>query len=156
MVFCRKRGRPKRKDVDYIDKGTPELQHKYKQKLTMEPLDLLLQADLINAEQHWCGLHFRWLHSLRFGTVTVNAIDPALVRGIKHKRIYTKWQIERESEWKEAQQILLRAGLYHAVRDLCIYNKMPNYHMCRGSDIGDQYSRQYILGLNELVNLWCR
>jgi hypothetical protein len=64
MPLMRKRGRPaqNRPEVDY---GTPELQQKRQHHLTIEPLDWLLQHSLISQKQHWCGLHFRWLYTLR-------------------------------------------------------------------------------------------
>lgn len=146
MAFSTRRGRP-RKDplIEKTDLGTPELRQKRQLSLTTEAIDLLLQKDIITHDQHWCGLHFRWLYTLRYGAPSVQSLDPASINGMIHPRIYTEWQEEREQEWKAALEILTRYGCLPAVRDCCIHN-----------DHAPQHRALLRLGLQELVLLWCR
>lgn len=146
MAFPTKRGRPRKEPlVNDTDLGTPELRQKRQLSLTNEAVDLFLQKELISTEQHWCGLHFRWLYTLRYGAPSVQSLDPARINGMIHPRVYTEWQEEREQEWKEALETLKRYGCVAAVRDCCIYN-----------DYAPQHQVLLRLGLQKLVLLWCR
>lgn len=147
MAFSHRRGRPRKNCAEAVDYGTPQLQDKRRRCLTMEPVDLLLAQNRITPEQHWCALHFRWLYTLRYGTVTPRAVDPAEIKGLQHKVNYAEWQEEREKEWKEAIHTLKDCGHYQAILNLCIYNQPAE---------SDSSLTSCHRGLAELVRLWCR
>ena len=84
LHFPRRRGRPK--SVHHgIDRGTPELAQKRLRGETTETLDLCLERGLITPQQHWCGIHLRWLYTLRYGAPGVRSIDPTHTKGIEIK-----------------------------------------------------------------------
>jgi hypothetical protein len=145
-VFSTRRGRPRkvpelRTERDF---GTPELRQKRVGHLTMEPIDILLEKGLITREEHWCALHLRWLYTLRYGTPTVKACDPAQVSGILHGRVYTEWQEEREQEWQEALQLLKQRHCLEVTQNCTIY------HVFRPVDLDSLK-----LGLHALTRHWC-
>lgn len=146
MAFSHKRGRPKKEiSKSERDKGTPELQQKRKMSLTTEAVDLLLQQGIITPNQHWCALHYRWLYTLRYGSPTLQSMDPAYVRGIQHKKEYEEWQQEREAEWQQAQEILLRQGSRRAITNVAIYNMLLHADFTKIKE-----------GLETLSGLWCK
>lgn len=145
MAFTSRRGRPRKAALpEGNDPGTPELRQKRQLSLTTEAVDLLLQKEQITPEQHWCALHFRWLYTLRYGTATAQSLDPARIKGFLHKKAYTEWQEERETEWKEAIQLLRQQHSMSAVSDCAIYNE---FH--------PKTLPLLVLGLEALEELWC-
>lgn len=126
MRFKNSRGRP-RLNRPQIDKGTKELQEKKRKGITNEPIDVCFQRGLISAEQHWSALHFRWLHTLRFGITTVRALDPANIGGIDHVPASDEYRERNEREYNIALEKLSAAGCDKIIIDLCIYNLWPNY-----------------------------
>lgn len=152
MSFTRRRGRPKQEQQE-IDFGTAELQSKRKQQITDEPLDWLRKHELITQRQHWCGIHFRWLYTLRYGSATVQSLDAARAKGILHVREYGEWQMEREEEWKEAILHLKTQNLLSSALEYCVYQQRrpANWHCKRHHTL-----RQTIHALRQLEKLWCK
>lgn len=147
MAFTSKRGRPK-KDISengVTDRGTPELCRKRQCSETTEVVDLLLQRGVINADQHWCALHYRWLYTLRYGSPMIQSMDPAYVRGILHKAGHEEWQQERELEWNEIQKELIICGYRRYVMEACIYNILYKNN-----------EKELVNGLLLLVKRWCK
>ena len=122
MSFTSRRGRPKQ-EIPETDLGTPELRHKRAKQVTDEPLDWLRKHDIITHKQHWCGIHFRWLYTLRYGATTAQSLDTARENGITHYREYGEWQLEREDEWKEAILHLKTHDLLSAALEYCVYQQ---------------------------------
>jgi hypothetical protein len=146
MAFSARRGRP-RKDISEKnrDRGTPELQRKRALSHTSEAIDFLLQRGVISEQEHWCGLHYRWLYTLRYGAPSVQSLDPNHSKGFSHSPIRWDWQEAREAEWVEAQQKLQQWGSLRAVRDVTLYNHLAPSLM--------ENLRQ---GLRLLVTQWCK
>lgn len=125
MAFPSRRGRPKTERTPGADTGTPELVMKRLHCATLEPLDLCLERGIITREQHWCGVHLRWLYTLRYGAPGVRAIDPTHLGGVELKCDDPDWRREREAEYHAAMQLLSRAHLWRDVVDLCVLNLKP-------------------------------
>lgn len=126
MAFTTRRGRPARaKDADARDAGTPELQFKRALGLTSEPIDQCLERGLISADHHWCGLHLRWLYTLRYGApvITTRYADTALIAPVTEET--PEWRIEREREYQDAVRILQQQDRYECVMRLCVFNELP-------------------------------
>ncbi len=149
-----KRGRPRREIVS-IDFGTPELQLKRSYNLTKEAIDLYLEKDIISPEQHWCCIHFRWLHTLRYGTGSLSSSI------IAHANAYARndtleWRQEREKEYMEAIHHLKKEGLHTIILDFIVYNHIP--HPTRRIKLGiKSYATEFeatIHGLCTLQALW--
>jgi len=120
MAFTSRRGRPKTV-VEAVDKGTPELRRRHQKQLTLEPLDWLFLQEVISEKQQWCGLHFRWLYTLRYGAFTPQSLDATQLRGVLRKREYEEWQQEREKEWQQTMGFLREAKLLRPALSLCVY-----------------------------------
>lgn len=120
----RRRGRPRRNDTG-PDYGTPELIARKQRGETAEILDLCLERQLINAHQHWCGIHLRWLYTLRHGTPTIRAIDLLQPGGMCLKESDPEWYALREKEFADALDLLTQAGHARLVSAICIYNECP-------------------------------
>jgi hypothetical protein len=95
--------------------------------MTAEPIDLCLEKQLITHAQHWCGLHLRWLYTLRYGAPSLSthygdkreaglrsADDPA-------------WRKQREAEYHEATALLRTRLHYEPVMRLTVYNELPSF-----------------------------
>lgn len=124
LRFSGRRGRPKTRSIKK-DTGTPELvMHRLKGETT-EALDLLLARELITGEQHWCGIHLRWLYTLRHGAPGVRAVDTTHLGGMEIKADDPEWRQAREKEFHEAIHAL---GSYNSalLMNLCIYNDRPD------------------------------
>jgi hypothetical protein len=125
MAFSTRRGRPARaKDADVRDAGTPELQFKRALGLTSEPIDQCLERGVITPDHHWCGLHLRWLYTLRYGApvITTRYADAAPATVTEET---PEWRSEREHEYQDAVRILQQAGRYECVMRLCVFNELP-------------------------------
>lgn len=157
MAFHSRRGRPRATTPrEEIDSGTPELQRKRRLQLTVEPLDWLREHDIISPQQHWCGLHFRWLYTLRYGAFTPQSMDAAREQGIIRKREYEEWQQDREQEWRQILQLLEEKELLAAALDFCIYrqNIPPQWQQA-----AHRRHRQFsplCEALQQMERLWCR
>ena len=124
LSFRKRRGRPK-KNLPRHDTGTPELVMKRLMGHTMEALDLFLERRLISQRQHWCGIHLRWLYTLRHGAPTLQAISPVHVGGFEAKPDDPLWRSAREKEYNQAIRLLAAKGHALIVLNLCIYNEKP-------------------------------
>lgn len=150
MGFSSRRGRP-RTLKEEVDQGTPELRQKRRHHLTTEPVDYLLQKGLITDQQHRCALHFRWLYTLRYGTVTITAIDPSAIRGRLQHTEDLHWREAVEKEWKTATQHLSSYRLLESVMRYCIYDTNVATHTLASPTLNALQS-----GLEALVKLWHR
>lgn len=126
MRYVNKRGRPRVYNRE-IDKGTDELQTKRKLGITQEPLDLCLKRNFINADQHWAGIHFRWLHNIRYGISGVRSIDPSHLGGMNCMPDDIKWRRAREVEYTDINNNLKKFGYDEIIADLCVHNERPNF-----------------------------
>ena len=125
LPFPKKRGRP-RKPIIEKDFGTPELQMKRACSETTEALDLCLEKGLITQEQHWCGLHLRWLYTLRYGAPGVRAMDPNHISGTDIIDNPT-WREAREAEYHAAIKKVTAYGSITMLMRVCIHNERPDF-----------------------------
>jgi len=125
--FPNKRGRPKAVREEH-DLGTPELQAKRGRSETAEPLDVLLAREIITAEQHWCGIHLRWLYTLRYGAPHIGAMDITRASGMDVHNDDPEWRAAREEEYHQAVRSLIEKYYAPALSRLCIYNEPPKPH----------------------------
>ena len=123
LPFPKRRGRPRRVREEK-DLGTPELMRKRAEGETSEALDLCFARQLITNEEHWCGMHLRWLHTLRFGTNSIRAMDPARLK-LGETAYDPHWLEAREREYQEAIAILRQSKCLALIMGLCIYNERP-------------------------------
>src|SRR5262245_3053505 len=119
LRFPKKRGRP-RLQRPLRDTGTPELVMKRLKQETAEALDLCLERDIITLDRHWCGVHLRWLYTLRYGAPGVRAIDPKHFGGRETKTDDPTWRALREMEYNEAILKLSDRGLAMRLLELCV------------------------------------
>lgn len=127
LRFPNRRGRPRKAIRSQNDHGTPELIMKRLQKLTIEPIDLCLERNIITPAQHWCGVHLRWLYTLRYGVPNVRAIDPTHFGGMELKEDDPAWRVAREQEFHEAMQLLSKKQAVDMVMNVCVYNERPDF-----------------------------
>lgn len=127
MAFTTRRGRPPGARADAPDFGTPELRFKHAHGLTAEPLDLCLERRLITDTQHWCGLHLRWLYTLRYGAPSLTTRYDRTAPDAPRSGDDPAWRLQREAEY-HAATALLRTGLhYEPVLQLCVFNQRPAF-----------------------------
>ncbi|MFN8972559.1 MAG: hypothetical protein ACK5VZ_05725 [Alphaproteobacteria bacterium] len=126
MAFSSRRGRPKavRPQTDF---GTIELQQKRAVGLTSEPIDLCLDRRIITPTQHWCGLHLRWLYTLRYGAPAVSSSWRTLHDNFTIRPDDPEWRSAREQEFAQAAQLLRRKGCYQVLMGLVIFNERPRF-----------------------------
>lgn len=126
MSFSTRRGRPAKPKL-MRDNGTPELQAKHRLGLTGEAIDLCLERQLISREQHWAGLHYRWLYTVRYGAPSLSSHWWRLCNE-GHTGTRTEngaWRAAREQEYSEARTLLMRHGKYEPVMQVAVYNDIP-------------------------------
>ena len=125
MAFTTQRGRPRKEPHPETDIGTPELRLKHALRLTAEPIDLLLEKSIITPRQHWCGLHLRWLYTLRYGapSITTRYAD----REAPQAAMPTdeNWRAMREREYLEATDLLKRERHCNSVMRVAVFNEQP-------------------------------
>src|SRR5271154_1852352 len=109
LTFPRRRGRP-RSAQRGSDSGTPELVMKRLLGETAESLDLCLERGIITRQQHWCGIHLRWLYTLRYGAPGVRAVDPTHLGGTEISLDDPEWRSAREKEYHDAMKKLTDSG----------------------------------------------
>lgn len=126
LSFPRRRGRP-RSAVRNSDTGTPELIMKRLLGETAETLDLCLERGIITREQHWCGIHLRWLYTLRHGAPSIRAVDPTHLGGIESKPDDPEWRAAREKEYHDAMKKITHSGHAQALMNICVYNERPRF-----------------------------
>lgn len=152
MSFTQRRGRPKSTTTE-IDYGTPELRSKRQRGITVEPLDWLRQQELITPQLHWCGMHFRWLYTLRYGTTTAKSCDLSAQKGILNIREYDEWREEREQEFKQALLLLNQEALLDTALEYCVYQqRRPRQWQWRNHPT----IQSTITALGQLERLWCK
>jgi hypothetical protein len=163
MGFSTRRGRPKTARPE-TDSGTAELQEKRAAGLTSEPIDLCLERRIITPAQHWCGLHLRWLYTLRYGAPAVSSSWRTLHESHTTRPDDPEWRAAREQEFAEAAQLLRRKNCYRAVAGLVIFNERPRFldpHQHHAAldnpalmqSMTQEYE-QIITGLELLETLW--
>jgi len=164
LSFGKRRGRPKLQRPR-VDTGTPELVMKRLMGDTMEALDLCLERRLISESQHWCGIHLRWLYTLRHGAPTPQALDPSHTGGFEAKADDPAWRSAREQEYHEAMALITASGHALIVMNLCIYNerppflKLPNGGTAHTAKLAGKhlaYLRKLSEGLDLLAAHWKR
>ncbi|NBO18714.1 MAG: hypothetical protein EBV03_05685 [Proteobacteria bacterium] len=154
-----RRGRPK-SAVRGTDYGTPELVLKRKLGQTSESLDLCLERGLITPQQHWCGIHLRWLYTLRHGAPSLRALNPAHLGGALPRSDDPHWRTEREQEYRDAVQALSMGGNVALVVNLCVYNERPKFLETpprisqKQQAVNTENLRRTRDGLDVLVKLW--
>lgn len=152
-----RRGRPKiiREEQDL---GTPELREKRARGETQEALDLCLAKGLITEQQHWCGIHLRWLYTLRYGAPGVRALDVNHVSGMELQEDDPLWRAAREAEFHEAVQCLQQQGCANLLMDICVHHSRPLFlsGSCRGSISAAKSLMQFRDGLELLTKHWKR
>ncbi len=118
-----KRGRP-RLQKPGVDLGTPELQRHRQDSGTAEALDIFLQHQMIDEEQHWCGMHLRWLHTLKHGAPGANITDIlGSIYGSFTAAASPQWRAEREEEYRQALEALADPQIRRTVCRIAIYNE---------------------------------
>jgi hypothetical protein len=127
MAFTTRRGRPPRPAAAATDPGTPELRFKHAHGLTAEPIDLCLERQIITAAQHWCGLHLRWLYTLRYGAPGLTTRYDTYATPAHREPERADWRRLRETEYHEATALLRTRVHYEPVMRLCIYNETPAF-----------------------------
>lgn len=127
MAFRTTRGRPKSARPHGPDLGTPELIFKRAHDITAESIDLCHQRGIISDDMHWCGLHLRWLYTIRYGAPSVSALDLSRIDGLEHAVDDPLWRSSREQEWAEAAALLKSKQLYLPVASVCIFNLTPRF-----------------------------
>ena len=125
MAFSTRRGRPPKPAANATDPGTAELRLKHALGLTAEPIDRCLERQLITPAQHWCGLHLRWLYTVRYGAPVTTTRYAATSDMPPRADDDPHWRSEREREYAEARMILRERQFYEPVMRLCIYNESP-------------------------------
>jgi hypothetical protein len=116
--------------------------------------------------QHWCGLHLRWLYTLRYGApvVTTRYADTMEQRGTADED--PLWRSMREREYIDAAHLLKSANRYEPVMRLCVFNELPAFLNERlrarawsDSALAHQLSHHHTLlleGLTVLESQWRR
>ena len=125
MSFSTRRGRPAKPKLVH-DHGTPELQAKHTAGITGEAIDLCLERRIITREQHWAGLHYRWLYTVRYGAPSLSSHWWRLSGESKGPRTeHTSWRAAREHEYAEARTLLMQQKTYESVMQIAVYNDIP-------------------------------
>jgi hypothetical protein len=122
MKFRTARGRPKL-SREKKDLGTKELLAKKHAGVTEEMLDLMLNKGIITSLEHQAGLRFRWLHYLKFGTLSLRAYNVGNIVGQQPLNNDTKWKYYKEKEYEQAAFTLCQSGCFNIVADICIFNQ---------------------------------
>ena len=125
MAFSTRRGRPRNAPAT-PDFGTAELRLKHALGITSEPIDLCLARAIIRDEQHRAGLHFRWLHTLRYGAprITTRYDSADISEATADDPI---WRAEREREYADAVALLRDRRRHDCITRLVIANEMPRF-----------------------------
>lgn len=152
LNFPRKRGRPKSTPRG-TDSGTPELAMKRLKGETVEALDLCLERGLISNEQHWCGIHLRWLYTLRHGAPGIRALDTTHTAGSDLKLDDPDWRNAREKEYQDAMKKLTATGHAKLLTNICIFNERPDFLNQRTAKNADKLTPLRD-GLDILIQHW--
>lgn len=159
--ISRKRGRPKLKSSKK-DLGTPELIMKKLHDYTTEPLDLCLERKIIVPDQHWCGMHLRWLYTLRWGTPCARTSYQTYLGNHDMRTNDPEFRMICEKEYVEAVKMLSKEGYTATMMDLCVYNICPPFLLKNALFTKKMCSTYYNetlkikSGLDCLVGLWVK
>ncbi|MFZ4111533.1 MAG: hypothetical protein ACOYKQ_13815 [Polymorphobacter sp.] len=163
--FSSRRGRPANNRTS-ADFGTPELIFKRAHAETMEAIDLCRERRIITADQHWCGLHLRWLYTLRYGAPGVSAVDLTRIDGYAMAAAEDSpvWRAAREAEFAHAITLLRTHRRCDLVMQVCVFNERPVFlrrEALRAAFDTPQIARtiareldQFISGMDLLVREW--
>lgn len=164
MGFSARRGRPKT-GLPEKDFGTPELQKKRLLNATSEPIDLCLFHQIIDDKQHWCGMHLRWLYTIRYGAPSITSRYTTTQWAPQYEDS-SAWRTNREQEYHEAVHLLRKMRHYEPVMRLCVFNELPRFlgEKHQQAALNDQYRlnahiiarEQLCEGLNLLVIHWLK
>lgn len=156
----RGRGRPKKPIPSGTDYGTPELAMKRAHGATAETLDLCLERGLITPPQHWCGIHLRWLFTLRHGAPSLRSLNPTHLGGHTPKMDDPEWRASREQEYRDAMHALALSGQVTLLMNVCVYNERPSFLTPAKSREEARRAHQNLAGLGNgldiLAQLWGR
>jgi len=94
---------------------------------TTEALDLCHERGIISDRQHWCGIHLRWLYTLRHGAPSPQTMDITNTGGCEIKNDDQQWRTKREKEYNEAINLLTKNGQALLLLNLCVYNQRPKF-----------------------------
>jgi hypothetical protein len=155
--FSTRRGRP-RVERPPTDFGTPELIAHRARGETIESLDLCLERRIINPREHWCGIHLRWLHTIRCGAPGISALSLHEHGRRNHAEQDLAWQQEREAEYRTAVDLLKSTQSLNAVISICVDNHRPPFlksttAMPHSSKSENEFWK-FKCGLQALDNLW--
>lgn len=168
MSFTTRRGRPAKPKLEK-DFGTPELQAKRNAGITRESLDECLERKILSKEQHWAGLHLRWLYTIRYGAPSITSHfwredSSRRSRNFEVQNDELTWRTEREAEYNEARRLLLIEHCYTPVMQVAVYNETPLYlrpdilqralHQPALIDEIEQRRQALIFGLELLHHHW--
>lgn len=127
MSFPTRRGRPPKPRLER-DNGTPELQQKRALGLTAEAIDQCLERRIITREEHWAGLHYRWLYTVRYGAPSISSHWWRLSDDSRGPRSdHAGWRTAREQEYAEARSLLAKHQRYEPVMQIAVYNDIPAF-----------------------------
>ncbi len=158
ISFSRRRGRPK-SNRPMLDTGTPETVMKRLMGITTEALDICLEKGIITQQQHWCGMHLRWLYTLRYGVPSVRATNLSDMENHESKSSDYEdplWRAAREKEYNDAVNMLTKSGYSLLLINLCVYNDLPQLFIIQtGKTIEyKEITEKISSGLNILIKLW--
>lgn len=127
MAFTTRRGRPPKAAADTTDFGTPELRFKHAHGVTAEPIDRCYEKQIITKTHHWCGLHLRWLYTVRYGAPSLTTHYDWERDSAPRTADDPNWRRQREAEYHEATALLRTRLHYEPVMRLCVYNELPAF-----------------------------
>ena len=164
MAFSSRRGRPKNTNTTK-DIGTKELRQKRNHMQTIEPLDLCMEKGILSEQQHWCGIHLRWLYTLRYGAPNISCHDITEQHHATIRADDPKWRAEREFEYHEAANYLRQYGHYETVMNLAVFHELPAFMhqgLIRKAEKNAQLRvrlhsehQRLVNGFRCLESLWC-
>ena len=133
MKYRSRRGRPKMQH-EKRDQGTPELRAKRKTGMTSEPLDICLKRGIFTENEHWAGVHLRWLYTVCLGSPGISALDMSYIGGRNLQEYDESWLKSREEEYAQAIALLRKMLCKSLVMNLCVFNHHPRF-LYRYSDL---------------------
>lgn len=154
----RGRGRPKSTHQG-ADLGTPELQYYKKHHLTEEVIDRYLRHNILDSNQHWCGIHLRWLYTKLYGLPTARAVA-FIEKGRSCLEENAAQLKDMHDQYHYASQLLLKENLHKTVLDVTVFNRdilFDSMHYQRANPQNPKYNLKsnLINGMNILVKCWC-
>ena len=147
----RRRGRPKSTKPER-DQGTKELQAKRAAYETEEWLDRYYRLEAITREQYWCGNHFRWLYTLRYGVPNAKIVDLGQDHGLVLEEDHEQWMARMSRKYKEAEAALSEAGMLDAMLHMVIDGQCTQL----SAPMASQPPQELLQALEILVDLWCK